>query len=179
MASAELSPRVEKVVGQSPFSELGDFQRREFPRNAARARQLASPAQGKASYAYYSPSSPRPRRSSSIAAQTSRLRWPNACVTRWSFSSRTRIDQPVSLEYRSRKTCPRPEPPVRIFAATVWDSSVSINRLPPCGFIVSQPNVLRPVATCLSSLGRLLTYRQSRRFSGVLKHSARCLITTQ
>ncbi len=30
MASAELSRRVEKVVGYPPLSELGDFQRREF-----------------------------------------------------------------------------------------------------------------------------------------------------
>ena len=30
MASAELSRRVEKVVGQSPLSELGDLLRREF-----------------------------------------------------------------------------------------------------------------------------------------------------
>ena len=30
MASAELSRRVEKVVGYPPLSELGDLQRREF-----------------------------------------------------------------------------------------------------------------------------------------------------
>ena len=30
MASAELSRRVEKVVGYPPLSELSDFQRREF-----------------------------------------------------------------------------------------------------------------------------------------------------
>ena len=30
MASAELSRRAEKVVGQPPLSELGDLQRREF-----------------------------------------------------------------------------------------------------------------------------------------------------
>jgi hypothetical protein len=30
MASAELSRRVEKVVGYAPLSELGDLQRREF-----------------------------------------------------------------------------------------------------------------------------------------------------
>ena len=30
MASAELSRRVEKVVGHPPLSELGDVQRREF-----------------------------------------------------------------------------------------------------------------------------------------------------
>jgi hypothetical protein len=30
MASAELSRRVGKVVGQPPLSELGDLQRREF-----------------------------------------------------------------------------------------------------------------------------------------------------
>jgi hypothetical protein len=30
MASAELSGRVEKVVGYPPLSELGDLQRREF-----------------------------------------------------------------------------------------------------------------------------------------------------
>jgi hypothetical protein len=30
MASAELSRRVEKVVGYSPLSELGEPQRREF-----------------------------------------------------------------------------------------------------------------------------------------------------
>jgi hypothetical protein len=30
MASAELSRRVEKVVGYPPLSELGDIQRREF-----------------------------------------------------------------------------------------------------------------------------------------------------
>jgi hypothetical protein len=30
MASAELSHRVEKVVGYPPLSELGDLQRREF-----------------------------------------------------------------------------------------------------------------------------------------------------
>jgi hypothetical protein len=30
MASAELSRRVEKVVGHPPLSEMGDLQRREF-----------------------------------------------------------------------------------------------------------------------------------------------------
>jgi hypothetical protein len=30
MASAELSRRVERVVGYQPLSELGDLQRREF-----------------------------------------------------------------------------------------------------------------------------------------------------
>ena len=30
MASAELSRRVEKIVGYPPLSELGDLQRREF-----------------------------------------------------------------------------------------------------------------------------------------------------
>jgi len=30
VASAELSRRVEKVVGYQPLSELGDLQRREF-----------------------------------------------------------------------------------------------------------------------------------------------------
>ena len=30
MASAELSRRVEKVVGYPPLSEMGDLQRREF-----------------------------------------------------------------------------------------------------------------------------------------------------
>jgi hypothetical protein len=30
MASAELSRRVEKVVGNPPLSEIGDLQRREF-----------------------------------------------------------------------------------------------------------------------------------------------------
>jgi len=30
MASADLSRRVEKVVGYPPLSELGDLQRREF-----------------------------------------------------------------------------------------------------------------------------------------------------
>jgi hypothetical protein len=30
MASAELSRRVEKVVGSPPLSEMGDLQRREF-----------------------------------------------------------------------------------------------------------------------------------------------------
>jgi hypothetical protein len=30
MASAELSRRVEKVVGYPPLSEMGDVQRREF-----------------------------------------------------------------------------------------------------------------------------------------------------
>jgi hypothetical protein len=30
MASAELSRRVEKVVGYPPFADLGDLQRREF-----------------------------------------------------------------------------------------------------------------------------------------------------
>ena len=31
MATAELSRRVEKVVGYPPLSEMGDLQRREFP----------------------------------------------------------------------------------------------------------------------------------------------------
>jgi hypothetical protein len=30
MASAELSPRVEKIVGHPPLSELGELHRREF-----------------------------------------------------------------------------------------------------------------------------------------------------
>jgi hypothetical protein len=44
MASAELSRRVEKVVGYPPLSELGDPQRREFTRCSA--TPAAAVAQG-------------------------------------------------------------------------------------------------------------------------------------
>jgi Uncharacterized protein conserved in bacteria (DUF2188) len=43
MASAELSRRVEKVVGYPPLSEFGDLQRREFH---SRGRELAEQEQG-------------------------------------------------------------------------------------------------------------------------------------
>jgi hypothetical protein len=44
MASAELSRRVEKVVGHPPLSELGDLQRREFHEGATRGRHLRGSA---------------------------------------------------------------------------------------------------------------------------------------
>jgi len=40
MASAELSRRVEKVVGYPPLSELGDLQRREFHEALLEARSV-------------------------------------------------------------------------------------------------------------------------------------------
>jgi len=40
MASAELSRRVEKVVGYPPLSELGDLQRREFHEALLEARSF-------------------------------------------------------------------------------------------------------------------------------------------
>src|SRR3954447_12129653 len=44
MASADLSRRVEKVVGYPPLSELGERQRREFHEELLDARQLRGPA---------------------------------------------------------------------------------------------------------------------------------------
>ena len=44
MASAELSRRVEKVVGYPPLSEMGADQRSEFQGGAARGRRLRGPA---------------------------------------------------------------------------------------------------------------------------------------
>jgi hypothetical protein len=40
MASAELSRRVEKVVGYPPLSEMGELQRREFHERCSRLRPL-------------------------------------------------------------------------------------------------------------------------------------------
>ena len=44
MASAELSRRVEKVVGYSPLSEMGDLQRHEFHEALLEGRQLRGSA---------------------------------------------------------------------------------------------------------------------------------------
>jgi hypothetical protein len=44
MASAELSRRVEKVVGYPPLSEMGDLQRREFHEALLEARHLRGSA---------------------------------------------------------------------------------------------------------------------------------------
>ena len=40
MANAELSRRIEKVVGYRPLSELGELQRREFHEAASRGGRL-------------------------------------------------------------------------------------------------------------------------------------------
>jgi hypothetical protein len=43
MASAELSRRVEKVIGYRPLPELGDHQRREFHEALLEGRRLRGP----------------------------------------------------------------------------------------------------------------------------------------